>query len=1095
MSFFKVQMNNKQRKSVVQVSATSSTGSGTVGSNASSSSPIGSSYKSASPARKHRKIQRKDLDKCNKQPVVSAFFQQSPSLKLSSKIPMEFQEPSVPQARENLTETEDVSQKFKYSVCKSTFEKLQNYSHIPINRLETNSECQIENDINIRTDILEQTVMMEQDFNSLNDNKNNSENLNFCLKESGSFNQIKKVSERENKFEEPRPGCKKKTKFTPLEEQYMEIKQQNPDAILLVECGYKYRFFDEDAKTASQVLSIGCYQDHNFLSASIPTHRLHVHIRRLVTKGYKVGVVKQIETAALKAAGSNKNNVFRRKLTALYTKSTMIGEDICPTSSSVNNEEDEKVLDFVGDSVSGFLTAVCETAEKKGNVMIGVMAVQPATGDVLYSSFHDSNTRSELESCLIHIHPIEVILPETLLSPQTVNLVKEITTLRFSQMNIKSLSSTTDDRCRIEWVSDNTFEFTSALSIISTFYQKCTSDDSQDSSETERTQNLQKVMDFPPVILCCLSSLIKYLEMFHLESVLYNPSNFSPLSTTSCYINLPATTIRNLEIFQNKSDFKEYGSLFWVLNRTRTKFGSRMLKNWLRQPLRDFRNMNKKVKPTCHTFPITFCLLQSCSPSQFLAVVRALNVVQETLKPLICTVEVEIQASTLKTLVLETVELLGDVQFYLNSLDEKAASEGDKTTLFKDFTSFPHVVERKKEMSEVSNKLNSLRPTIAQLLHLSIFHFVTVSGQEYLIEVKNTNLSYVPRDWLKISMTKQVSRFRSPAVESLLNQLQQVREQLKFDCYQAWLQFLSDFNTNFYRFKKAVLNLATLDCFLSLAEFAKQEKYCKPDLVDNFHQELKIVDGRHPIIEKLLSGEGQYVPNDTFLNSEKRCMVITGPNMGGKSSYIKQVALITILAQIGSYVPAESVTISPVDGIFTRMGAADNIERGKSTFLVEMQETVDIFKNATDHSLVVLDELGRGTSTYDGTAIAYASLEYLLREVKCLTLFVTHYLLLTELQDRYPGNITNHHMVYIVGDDDNINSKDESTVLHSCLTFLYKLEDGAAERSFGLNVARMAGMPESVIKLAYYKSQQVEQEVKKRSALRREFVTLWNKIL
>ncbi|XP_076352752.1 DNA mismatch repair protein Msh3-like [Tachypleus tridentatus] len=600
------------------------------------------------------------------------------------------------------------------------------------------------------------------------------------------------------------------------------------------------------------------------------------------------------------------------------------------------------------------------------------------------------------------------------------------------------------------------------------------------------------------------------------ENFVYSTSNFSPLSTTSCYINLPATTIRNLEIFQNKSDFKEYGSLFWVLNRTRTKFGSRMLKNWLRQPLRDFRQIEERqqvVTEVLHSDCMFFTKLaqllcklpdlqkglcaalhKKCSPSQFLAVVRALNVVQETLKPLICTVEVEIQASTLKTLVLETVELLGDVQFYLNSLDEKAASEGDKTTLFKDFTSFPHVVERKKEMSEVSNKLNSLRPTIAQLLHLSIFHFVTVSGQEYLIEVKNTNLSYVPRDWLKIR-SKQVSRFRSPAVESLLNQLQQVREQLKFDCYQAWLQFLSDFNTNFYRFKKAVLNLATLDCFLSLAEFAKQEKYCKPDLVDNFHQELKIVDGRHPIIEKLLSGEGQYVPNDTFLNSEKRCMVITGPNMGGKSSYIKQVALITILAQIGSYVPAESVTISPVDGIFTRMGAADNIERGKSTFLVEMQETVDIFKNATDHSLVVLDELGRGTSTYDGTAIAYASLEYLLREVKCLTLFVTHYLMLTELQDRYPGNITNHHMVYIVGDDDNINSKDESTVLHSCLTFLYKLEDGAAERSFGLNVARMAGMPESVIKLAYYKSQQVEQEVKKRSALRREFVTLWNKIL
>ncbi|XP_022254098.1 DNA mismatch repair protein Msh3-like [Limulus polyphemus] len=1047
-------MNNKQRKSMSQVSSTTTDA---ICCNASSSSSTDSSSKCDSPARKHRKVHEREPGKCKKQPVISAFFQPSSSLKLSSKMPIQF-EASVPQVRQNPTENNNFSQKFKRPVCISTFEKLQNYSHVTRDRLETNNEHEIENDNNVKTDILEQTVIMKKDANVLIDNRNDtdSKDLNLCLRESESFNQIKKFSEKEYKFQEPQPSCRKKIKYTPLEEQYMAIKQQNPDAILLVECGYKYRFFDEDAKIASQILSIGCYQDHNFLSASIPTHRLHVHIRRLVTKGYKVGVVKQIETAALKAAGNNKNSVFSRKLTALYTKSTMIGEDVCPSSSIINGEEDEQVLDFVGDSVSGFLAAVYETAEKKGSLMIGVVAVQPTTGDVLYSSFHDSETRSELESCLIHIHPIEVILPETLLSPQTVNLVKEITTL----------SPTADDRSRIEWVSDNTFDFTTALSIVSTFYQKCSSDDSHASSEIERSQNLQKVMDFPPVIICCLSSLIKYLEMFHLESVLYNPSNFSPLSTTSQYINLPATTIRNLEIFQNKSDFKEYGSLFWVLNHTRTKFGSRMLKHWLRQPLRDFRQIEERqevVSEVLHSDCMFFSKLaqllsklpdlekglcaalhKKCNPSQFLAVVRALNVVQENLKPLRCTVEIEVQAPTLKALVLETVELLGDIQFYLNSLDEKAASKLDTTsklTIVNNiFTSFPDVVERKKEMNEISDKLNSLRPTIAQLLNLSAFNFVTVAGQEYLIEVKNTNLSHVPRDWLKISMTKQVSRFRSPAVESLLNQLQQVQEKLKLACHQAWLCFLDEFNSNFYRFKKVVSNLATLDCFFSLAEFAKQENYCRPALVDTFHKELKIVNGRHPIIEKLLSGQGQYVPNDTFLNSEKRCMIITGPNMGGKSSYIKQVALITILAHIGSYVPAESVTISPVDGIFTSWW--------------------NIYK------------------------------------IKCLTLFVTHYLLLTELQDHYPRNVTNHQMVYMIGDEDNTNihSKDVSKVSHSCLTFLYKLGDGAAERSFGLNVARMAGIPESIINLAYYKSQQVEQEVKKRSTLRREFLTLWNKI-
>lgn len=240
---------------------------------------------------------------------------------------------------------------------------------------------------------------------------------------------------------------------------------------------------------------------------------------------------------------------------------------------------------------------------------------------------------------------------------------------------------------------------------------------------------------------------------------------------------------------------------------------------------------------------------------------------------------------------------------------------------------------------------------------------------------------------------------------------------------------------------------------------------------------IEIKQGRHPVIQHLIGEGGQYVANDTDLQgSAERVMIITGPNMGGKSSYIKQVAIICILAQIGSYVPADSARLGILDAVFTRMGAADEIFSGRSTFMVELQETSDILSQATSRSLVILDELGRGTSTHDGVAIAYATLDYFISKIQSLTLFVTHYPILAEYEKLYPTNVGNFHMGFIVNETDTSASDDRKQTI----TFLYQLVRGMAARSYGLNVARLAGIHHDIIQGAELLSSQLEERIQKR---------------
>ncbi|XP_027490328.1 DNA mismatch repair protein Msh3 isoform X7 [Corapipo altera] len=848
---------------------------------------------------------------------------------------------------------------------------------------------------------------------------------------------------------------------------------------------------------AARELNIYCHLDHNFMTASIPSHRLFVHVRRLVAKGHKVGVIKQMETAALKAAGENKSSLFSRKLTALYTKSTLIGEDVNPLLKLDDSVDVEEVTRDVPDN---YLLCCCENGEnlrgrKTGDIVIGIMVIQPTTGEVIFDCFRDSASRSELESRVLRLQPVEIILPSRL-SDQSEKLISSITSRRLQ-----------DDRIRIERMQNVNFEYSHAFQLITDFYAK-------EVPGTTGPQKLSVILSLDKPVICSLAAVIAYLKEFNLERMLYDPRNFKQLSSETEYMTINGTTMKNLEILQNQMDMKTKGSLLWVLNHTKTSFGRRRLKKWVTQPLMKSSEINARLDAVSEILlsessvfgqiQNLLCKLpdlerglcsvfhKKCSTQEFFLIVSTLSRLHLEIQALVPVLHSHVKSPLLKSALLEVPELLSPVKHYLKILNEEAAKTGDKTQLFKDLTDFPVIRKKKEDIQGVLSKIQLHLPDIRKQIKNPSAEYVTVSGQEFLIEVKNSHKSSVPSDWVMISSTKAVSRFHSPFIIENYRHLNQLQEKLILDCSAEWLNFLDHFSEHYHSVSKAIGHLATVDCLFSLALVAKQGDYCRPVVQDN-RQEIIIKNGRHPVIDVLLGEQDQYVPNTTNLSGDgERVMIITGPNMGGKSSYIKQVALITVMAQVGSYVPAEEATIGIVDGIFTRMGAADNIYKGRSTFMEELTDTAEIIRKATPRSLVILDELGRGTSTHDGIAIAYATLEHFIRDVESLTLFVTHYPSVCELEKLYPDKVGNYHMAFLVNEEETGEQKGSEVEENpEFITFLYQIIKGISARSYGLNVAKLADIPEEILKKAAHKSKELEKIVNMKRKKMKCFAEAW----
>ncbi|RCH83668.1 Mismatch repair protein msh3, partial [Rhizopus stolonifer] len=647
---------------------------------------------------------------------------------------------------------------------------------------------------------------------------------------------------------------------------------------------------------ASKILHVANFVDRNFYVASVPVQRLHVHVQKLVDAGYKVGIVKQTETAALKAVGSNRNQVFERELTQVLTKGTIVDEMYEPVTTCA----------------TGYL--MCLVEEKRGGngpddrMYTGIVAVQPSTGDIIYDTFEDTFMRKELETRLLHIEPSEVLVPCTM-SNLTEKLIKHM--------------SAGEGAVRIEQMPlDDTFctDYNAAMTYVSDFY-----------SESEKSEMLPIVIKLPDIIIKVLAALIRYLKEFNLSNLLY-VSKYITNFVSKSHMLLNANTLVNLEIYHNNTNKQKEGSLFSILDHTLTKFGQRQLRKWVGQPLVDTNKLNERVNAIDELLTSTnpkkdkilvllkrfpdvekgLCRIHygRSSPTEVVQVLDALSSVSELF---FNSQEPQFRSNLLNRLFDSLTSIRDDVLRYKEMIDPNHAL--DMTQFLRSEAKWPEIPRERRNIQFLENLLYDHLDELKHSTGLKDLHYTEVSGIEFLLVVENKKTKLVPGEWIKIGGTKSSSRFHSRYIIERLKERQQHQEKLNI--------------------------LAEV----AFKELMNQANYVKPEYTKE--KKIDIKSGRHPILEKMIP----YVANDICFSNSQSAMILTGPNMGGKSSYVRQIALLCMMGQIGSYVPAESATLCVLDAIYTRMGASDNMMRGESTFMVELHETSDIMKLATSNSL------------------------------------------------------------------------------------------------------------------------------------------------
>nr|KAJ3420690.1 Mismatch repair protein msh3 [Polyrhizophydium stewartii] len=900
----------------------------------------------------------------------------------------------------------------------------------------------------------------------------------------GSQPAARSVSARTDASTPPPKKPRKGEKLTPLEQQFLEIKSAHPDVLLFVEVGYKYRFFGEDAKIASRELGIVAFMDHSMMTASIPVHRLEVHVKKLVNLGHKAGVVRQTETAALKAAGSNKSAPFVRQLANVYTRGTMLFDMEAHSDDAVEASGVE----------SEFLVVLHEyKVTESGDCRIAILAVQLSTATVVYDDFADNFMRTELETRLSHVEPAELLLPVTPLSTPT----QKVIGLAHSKL------SRVSESVRIE--RRHGFDRKPELA-------------RQDIMDTVSGSGKPRwIQDLPLAVFPSLVVLHEYLTDFGLSDLLSMDVQPKPFGQIG-YMNLNANTLASLEIFRNQGNGSTSGSLFEAMNTTKTRQLQQRLDavDELRALLADENAAILRARSILSQLPdlekgLPRIYFQRASPLEVWRVISALKLVRSMFPN---GVDQRIRSPLLRGLMEPLWETLEPVAELVARVSRDGAQANNKLLFFESTEMYPEIGQWVDTEREVLARLSDHLDEVRAVLKMPKLEYTTVSGVEFLVELTNTRASKAPPSWIKISTTKAVSRFHTPQVVKLIQERNCAVEELNAACERAFKSFMAEVSSHFQVFRQAIRSIAVLDCLFCLSRIADNPQYTRPTFAEQ--PMIAAKNSLNPILHRLHDG---YVPNDVALDAATgpRCLLITGPNMGGKSCFVKQVALMCVMAQVGAYVPAQQATMGVFDSIHVRMGAADDLARNQSTFMKEMQDTSAILRRCTDRSLVILDELGRGTATFDGTAIAYATLRHLAEQVRCVTLFVTHYPSLGALADEVAGGaIRNVHMSFLrtgrsssdaasEGADADASSsaagdKDGDTLMASELdrahgpsadrhdgdeeiVFLHKLADGVSKHSYGLNVARLANVPAEVISVAARKSRELEAATERRTAV------------
>ena len=791
--------------------------------------------------------------------------------------------------------------------------------------------------------------------------------------------------------------------LTPMMQQYMETKQQYKDCILFYRLGDFYEMFFEDALTVTKELDItltgkSCGLEERAPMCGVPYHAVEGYLTRLVNKGYKVAICEQVEDPKL-AKGLVKREVVR----------------IVTPGTNLNMQSLE-------DSKNNYLMCITYTPTK-----IGISVADVTTGDYYVTEVED--IRKLLDE-LMKYEPSEIICNDALLVSGMD--IKDLQGRLHISVNALDAHMFDDEGCKKTLMRH--FKVNTLIGL--------------------------GIEEFPTGMIAA-GALLQYLYETQ-KTELEHFTHISPY-LTSKYMLLDSSTRRNLELTETLREKQKRGSLLWVLDKTKTAMGARMLRSFIEQPLIDKHDMEKRLdaieelnRDSVSRDEIREYLnpvydlerllskvtYKTANPRDMIAFRNSLEML-----PHIKTVLKSFSKEELSK-IQEEIDGLEDIyQLILNAIIEEPPITIREGGMIQD--GFDETIDMlrnaKRDGKQWLAELEEQDRERTGIKNLKI-KYNKVFG--YYFEVTNSYKDMVPEDYIRKQTLANAERYTTPRLKELEDTILNAEDKLQTLEYDLFCKIRDSIAMEIERIQRTAKAIARLDVFASLSLVSERNHYVRPRL--NEKGLIDIKDGRHPVVEKMITND-LFIANDTYLDNGSHCIsVITGPNMAGKSTYMRQSALIVLMAQIGCFVPAKSANIGIVDRIFTRVGASDDLASGQSTFMVEMNEVANILRNATANSLLILDEIGRGTSTFDGLSIAWAVIEHISNRkiLGAKTLFATHYHELTELEGKM-NNVNNYCIaVKECGDD---------------IVFLRKIVKGGADKSYGIQVAKLAGVPDMVI--------------------------------
>ena len=801
--------------------------------------------------------------------------------------------------------------------------------------------------------------------------------------------------------------------YTPMMQQYLDLKEKNPDCILFFRLGDFYEMFFEDAKVASRELEIvmtkrDCGDNQKCPMCGVPHHVADIYISKLVSKGYKVAICEQMEDPKL-AKGLLKRDIIR-----IITPGTVIN------SESIDHDLNNYLMSLV--NIDG---------------IYGISYCDITTGEIQFTEIPSSaNQGNDIENEITRIQPVEIIYDEENIDESTIQHLKNQYQITFTKNTLAVSENPLKDL-------ENYF----SVDGLRVYQNKITG-------------------------LSALNYILRFVYKYQEDKLLHlkNPRYYEYKE----YLDINAHSIVNLEILKNLYTKTKKGSLFDVLDKTQTSMGSRLLRSYLERPLMNretilYRqqyveafynsqelngNLQEILKDIYDLERIIGKLAYSKANGRDLLSLKNSIFLLPQLKELLIHSETTVLENTGNQI--DTLEDL--YQLIHASIVEEPPINITEGNLIKD--GFNKKLDKiRNNKVEGQKRLIEFEQREKNRLNIKNLKIVFNKKLGYFIDITKSHLSKVPEEYIKKQTLTNSDRFITSElleIQSMILDSENEISELEYSIFNSIREEVLD---KMDRIKQTSQIISFLDVASCLAFISKKNNYTKPQL--NNVGIMDIVDSRHPVVEQSIGKENFIANNITIGNGRDNIQIITGPNMSGKSTYLRQIALVVVMAQIGSFVPCETANISIVDKIFTRIGASDNLYSGESTFMVEMNEMSNILRNATTDSLLILDEVGRGTSTFDGLSIAWSILEYISKNIKAKTLFATHYHELTELE----------HVLKNV-----VNLKIQIEEYKDDIIFLRKIIKGKSDKSYGIEVAKLAGLPPVIIKRAKELLNKIEEK-------------------